>query len=165
MGNTASNWNQLEKMIMKKVNNTLNKEVAEQVKEELQTAVSETIYSAGIPSVYERRGGNQYGGMGNSLGTGSIGDIETMTSKLINNGELQVTPEAERNTDYKFAGIGYDESKSLTENLIKGYADKSQWFNEPRNFIETARENMRESKSHVSALADGLRKQGLTVIK
>ncbi len=155
MSNTASNWSQLEKMIMVKVNDALNKEVAESTKESVQTAVSEKIYMSGQPLYYERRGGNNYGGMGNSLGTGSLGDPNEM-NHTVSGGTLEVTDVAKSKKPW---------DRDLSEAIISGYGSKSEWFNEPRDFLEVSRENMKNDKSHVESLANGLRRQGLTVIE
>lgn len=140
---------------MSKVNESLKTDVAPVVKDEIQTAVSEKIYQSGTPEWYVRRGGNQYGGIGNSLGTGSLGDPNEM-HHTVNSGVLEVTDDADSKMPW---------DRDLTEAIIHGYGDKSQWYNEERDFLETARENIKESKSHVYSLADGLRKLGLTVIE
>ncbi len=155
-------WSQLELYLTEKINDSLKHEVSEQVKDEIESSISDIVYSAGSPSIYERRGGNIAGGMGNALGTGSIADKSTMTSELISSGQIKVTPEAERNMDYKFAGIGYDTSKSLAENIINGYGN--EWYSLPRDFISDTKENIISSKSHVSSLKEALRKRGLTVV-
>lgn len=155
LGKSFSNLKQLESYIQQKINETLqSKHFTETIKNEITTAVSEDIYNSGTPLVYERRAGNEYGGMKNPVGTGSIADPETMDSNLISNGVLEVSPNATRNEEYDWAGRGYDTSKSLAENLIKGYGDA--WYSVPRDFLETARESMRVSKSHMNAMRDGL---------
>lgn len=145
---------QLNAYLQTKINDALNKEVAEQVKSEIQTAVSERIYQSGTPEWYIRRGGNQYGGMGNSLGTGSLGDPDEM-HHTINSGVLEVTDEAKSKMPW---------DRDLSEAIIMGYGSGNEWFNEPRDFLETARENMREDKSFVEAMKEGLIRQGLEVI-
>lgn len=156
-------FNQLEIYLKKQIDDVLNKEVAIVVKEQIQVAVDEVVYQSGEPLVYERRGSNQHGGMGNPLGTGSLADISKM-KHIVKNGILEVTDEAERNMDYRFAGVGYDLSKSLTENIVMGYGSKDRWYNEPRDFIGQARENLRQDKYHVEALKEGLMKHGLEVL-
>ncbi len=158
MAKSFSNWNQLEQYLKKQIDETLNNEVARQVKEEIQTAVSTEVYSAGSPVKYERRGGNEYGGMGNPIGTGSLGDVNEMDHQ-VKNGELIVTNNAERNTKYKFAGIGYDLNKSLAFNIEYGYGAKDKWFNQARPFMSEAVKNMKETKSHVLIMKEGLEKR------
>jgi len=154
LGKSFTSLSQLEAYLQTKIKDALNKEVAENVKEEIQTAVSERIYQSGTPEIYVRRGGNQYGGMGNSLGTGSLGDPNEI-HHTVNAGILEVTDEAKSKMPW---------DRDLSEAMIHGYGDKSQWFNEERDFLETARENMREDKSFVEAMRDGLIRQGLIVV-
>lgn len=158
MAKSFSNWGQLEQYLKKQIDETLNQEVARQVKEEIQTTVSTEVYGAGSPVKYERRGGNDYGGMGNPIGTGSLGDVNEMDHQ-VKNGELTVVNNAERNTKYKFAGIGYDLNKSLAFNIEYGYGAKDKWFNQARPFMSEAVKNMKETKSHVDAMKDGLEKR------
>lgn len=152
---TFKSISELNAYLQEKINETLqSKHFTDTIKNEITTAVSEDIYNSGTPLSYDRRAGNEYGGMKNPIGTGSIADPETMDSNLISNGVLEISPNATRNEEYKWVGWGYDISKSLAENLIKGYGDK--WYSVPRNFLETARESMRVSKSHVNSMRDGL---------
>ncbi len=154
-GKIFSNWNQLEVFLKEQINSSLDKELAKHVKEEIQTAISTEVYGAGTPVVYVRRGSNSYGGMGNPEGTGSLADINQM-NHMVNNGELLVTDDAKRNMSYKFAGIGYDISKSLTENIVSGYGDENRWYNRPRPFMDVAIENMKTSKSHIEVMKEAL---------
>ena len=149
-----TNWSQIETYLTGLINDTLNKEVKEQVFDEIQTGVSETVYSAGIPQFYERRGGNSAGGMGNSIGSGSLSDPNEM-KHTVESGVLEVWDEADSYNPWDL---------ELDEAIAFGYGSKSQWYNVPRNFIETARQNMEESGSHVSSMKMGLRKRGLEVI-
>lgn len=145
---------QLEAYLLTKINESLNINVAEQVKEEIQTAVSETVYSAGTPLYYDRRGGNSAGGMGSANGTGSLGDVQEM-HHTVNSGVLEVVDDAEPKMPW---------DRRLDVGIVYGYGDKEQWYNQPRDFLETARENMKESKSHVESMKEGLIKQGLIVV-
>lgn len=163
LGKTFNSWSQIEAYLKKQIDSCLDKEVAQHVKEEQMTAISDVVYGAGIPSKYERRGGNPYGGMGNTLGTGSLGDPSEM-HHTVKNGELVVTNDAERNIDYKWAGYGYDTSKSLAENIVYGYGDKDEWYNEPRDFISETIKSMKESGSHVEVMKEALEKRGLEVL-
>lgn len=146
--NTASTWSQLEKMILAKVNSALNQEVAQQVKSEIRTAVDEKIYQSGDPVIYQRRG----------LINGSLGDPNEMNHDINISGSdisLEVWDEAKSKMPW---------DRDLTEAMIHGYGSKDQWFNEERDFLETARENMKEDKSHVEALKSGLHRNGIQVL-
>lgn len=152
---TFTSFSQIETYLLQAINDSLNKEVAEQIKDEIKTGVSERIYNSGTPVSYVRRGGNQYGGMGNSLGTGSLSDPDEM-HHTVENGTLEVV-------DLAKSKMPWD--RDLSEAMIHGYGSKSEWYNEERDFLQTARENIKESKSHVSSLADGLRRNGLIVVE
>ena len=151
---TFSSWSQIEAFLKKHIDDALNKEVAQHVKEEIQTSVSDTVYAAGEPEVYQRRGGNAYGGMGNSLGTGSLGDPNEM-NHTVRDGELSVTNDAEPDRPWW---------RNLAEAIEFGYADKDTWYSQPRPFMKSATENMKDSGSHVEVMKDALKKRGLDVI-
>ena len=163
MAKTFKNWKELEKHIEKNITDILNKEMTRMVKDELVTAIDEDIYQSGTPTQYPRRAGNDYGGMREPDGTGSIADRNTMIS-TIKNGMLTVTPEAERNSGFnRYAGAGYDTSKSLAYNLINGYGN--EWFSRPRNFIKTTYGNILSNKLHLETMTEGLQDRGFKVVK
>ena len=161
MAKQFKNLVELAKHLQKKIDITLQNEVSQQVKEEMQVAISDTVYEAGEPKQYIRRGGNAYGGMGNPLGTGSLADQNEMKVYKIKNG-IKIINEAKRNNAYA-SGAGYDTSASLTENIVYGYGRRDEWYNKPRDFISATRRNLIKNKNHVKALRDGLRKQGINV--
>jgi len=146
----------IEQLIKKQVNDCLRIEMSKHVKEEIQTAVSTEIYMSGTPEEYIRRGGNAYGGMGNPVGTGSLGDVSQMHHSVIN-GTLKVTNDAYRNDDYDYAGFGYDTSKSLLENLQEGYGYKNHWWNKSRPVLPVAIKHMKDTGIHVEVFKEALR--------
>ena len=148
----------IEQQIKKQVNDCLRKELAKHVKEEIQTAVSTEIYNSGIPEIYNRRGGNDYGGMGAVNGSGSLGDVQQMNHSVLNM-TLKVTDDAKRNDDYDYAGYGYDLGKSLLENMQMGYGNKIFWWNKPRPILSVAKQHMRETGVHVEVMKDALQKR------
>ena len=148
MSKSASSWSELEKMILAKMALASNVEVAQTVKIETQKAVDEKIYKSGEPVWYDRR----------DLTNGSLGDPNEMTHDINISGSeilLEVRDESKSKLPW---------DKDLTTAIIKGYGSRDQWWNEPRDFLETARENMRNNKNHVEAMRKGLVRQGLTVI-
>jgi len=157
MGKSFNSISSLNAYLQTKINDALNKEVAEQVKEEIQTAISEVVYIQ-TPLYYQRRGGNAYGGMGNPNGTGSLADVNEMSHFVTTVGKdctLEVQDDAESSAPW---------DSRLDENIILGYGNKREWYEQPRNFIKTAEENMKESKSHLDSLRDGLIRQGIEVL-
>ena len=146
---TFPNMSELKKFLEKHIQDTLSKEVAKQVKEEIQVSVDETVYQSGTPEYYDRRGGNAYGGMGNPIGTGSLADQNEMTSK-VNGLELTVTDDAKSSNPW---------DKNLAEAIEYGYGSGEEWYNQPRPFMENAVENMKNNKNHVYAMKEGLEKR------
>jgi len=156
--NTASNWSQLEKMIMAKVNSALEQEVAEMVKGKIQEHVQEDVYNVyPNPSIYERR----------NLNSGSLGDIEQMDSQLIENGILEVKDNADFNHSFARKHGGYGDintDKSLAYNIEFGYGLQNAPYNQPRSFIEKTREEIQNNSLHTKTLKSALKTRGLEVL-
>ncbi len=152
MAKSFTSYKELEKFIKKQVKKSLENEVAEVVKDEIQSRFSEVVYGSYIPKEYKRRGYTDSG----------LGDKSTMTVELVGDDTIKVAPDAERNTSYEFAGVGYDTSKSLAENIIGGYGNRDYIWNQPRDFIEETKNNLKRNKHHVEALKDSLEKYGVT---
>ena len=146
MAKTVSSWSQLQKVIQEKIDSSLENEVAEHTKDEIQSSLSEVVYSSYEPKIYERR----------KYGDGGLGDRETMDSKLVKSGELEVIPNALSKT-----GGGLDNDYSLAYNIVYGYGNRNQPWNKPRDFVENARENLRNDGSLREVMVDALRKRGL----
>jgi len=127
--------------IQKQVNDSLQKEVSSHVKE------------------YTRR----------NFQSGSLGDIEQMKSNLINDGVLEIKDNAYFNHDFASIHGGYgdiDLSKSLSFNIEYGYGNKEYPWNEPRDFMNETKKDIKSSNSHVEVLKGALRKRlGNDVIK
>jgi len=140
-------WSQLEAYLNQKIQIALDKNVAPVVKESIQTAVSDVVYGAGIPNIYQRR----------NLKDGSLGDVEVMNHEVSGN-ILTVTDNAE-------SKLPWNNGRTLAENIEFGYGDT--WYSVSRPFIngeDGAKDILREDGSHIEAMADGLRELGLKVI-
>ncbi len=149
MSKAFSNWKDLEAYLNKEIDDCLNNEVAETIKDEIQAGTTDVVYIPKQPKKYERR----------YYADGGLGDKSTMKHNA-SNGELTVTPNAERNVGFsKHPGRGYDISQSLPYNIIKGYGSKNTWYNKPRDFIGKATENIKQNNSHVSSMKDALKKR------
>ena len=144
--------------IQKNVNDSLNKEMATYVKEEIMSSVSDTVYGAGIPEYYDRRAGNEYGGMKSAYGTGSLGDSQEMEHS-VSNGRLLVMDTA---LPKKPESLDMD----LTTAIVRGYNDKTEWWNAPRDFIGDAVKNMKETKGFIDVMKWAMQKRmGKDVVK
>ena len=140
------NWSEIERYLKKQINDVLINEVSEVVKDEIQSTLSDTVYSY-KPKRYKQR----------KYTDGGLGDKETINTEPASDGVIKITPNAERNKNYKYAGRGYDIDKSLAENIVEGYGDRKQEWNQPRDFIGETKENLKTSKAHIEAMRDGLK--------
>ena len=163
MNNIPSLQQQLLKIhtkIQKQVNDSLQKEVSSHVKEKISNHVQTDVYNAyPNPIEYTRR----------NFQSGSLGDIEQMKSNLINDGVLEIKDNADFNHDFASIHGGYgdiDLSKSLSFNIEYGYGNKEYPWNEPRDFMNETKKDIKSSNSHVEVLKGALRKRlGNDVIK
>ena len=142
-----TNLSQLEAYLNEKIQIALDKNVAPVVKESIQTAVSDVVYGAGVPIFYKRR----------NLRNGSLGDVGEMNHEISGN-TLIVTDDAK-------SKLPWENGRSLAQNIEYGYGEN--WYSVSRPFIngeDGAKNILREDKSHIESLKDGLRELGLTVI-
>lgn len=141
---------ELNTYLQQKINTILIDKVSDVVRDELELSAIEMLNEYD-PIIYQRRSST------NSLGSGGIADKETMSAELISDGVLTITPNAERNKEFsQYPGFGYDANKSLVENLVFGYGNRQYPWNQPRDFVGDARENLKSSKIHVEAMRDSL---------
>ena len=135
-GKSFTSLSQLESYIQSKVDQVLDATVSQVVKESVQTAVSTEVYGAGTPVWYKRR----------NLRNGSLGDTGEMNHK-VNNGVLTVTDDA-------LPSRPWNNGRTLAENIHYGYGDA--WYSQSRPFMQEAKNILKEDKSHVEAMKDGL---------
>ena len=158
MANLAQQLRIIEQKIKKQIDDSLKKEMAIYVKEEIMSAVSDTIYGAGQPEYYDRRAGNAYGGMKSAYGTESLGDPQEMEHS-VSNGRLIVMDTA---LPKKPESLNMD----LTTAIVRGYGDMNHWWNEPRDFIGDAVKNMKETKGFIDVMKWAMQKRmGKDVVK
>lgn len=148
----------VKKKILAKVNEALKNEVTEAIQDEEIMAIVSTVYSAygnyntGEPNEYVRR-----------YDEGGLVDRKNMISE-VHDGVLSVYNLTPANSDYGNAGY------FASEIVINGgpYQFKKgafTWgdFHDPRDFIADTYEGLRRSKAHVTALKEGLSRQGIDV--
>jgi len=151
MAKTFSNLKEIEAYLQQKINAVLIDNVADAVRDEIESSAIDMLNEYN-PITYQRRSSS------NSLGSGGIADKETMNTELVSDGVIAITPNAERNKDFSnFPGWGYDENKSLAENLVFGYGNRQYPWNQPRDFVDDARNSLKSGKAHVEAMRDGLK--------
>ena len=141
---------ELIKYVKVQIDDTLDKEVADGVMDEIIMSVDSTVYGAGDPVMYDRRGLSP-----TSQGLGG----RTQMHHTVDDGVLEVIDDAQPSNPW-------DTDLSLAENIEYGYGDasKREWWNQPRPFIEDARDNMENDKYHVEKMKEGLEKRGFTIL-
>lgn len=158
MSKTCKTWAEVEAYLTEKINSSLQKEMSEMVKDKIEEHVQTDVYDTyPNPVMYERR----------NFQNGSLGDIIQMDSKLISDGVLEVTDNADFNHSFAYTYGGYgdiDISKSLTYNIEKGYGSEDMPWNEARPFIENTREEIQNSNLHSETMKKALRARGLDVV-
>jgi hypothetical protein len=156
MAKSFTNWSQIEVYLQEKLNDCLQKEVAEMVKDKISDHVKSDVYDVyRKPIEYKRRGFIE--------GSGGLGDTEQMDSRLIQDGVLEVKNNADFNHPFAYTHGGYgdiDLDKSLTENIEFGYGLMDAPFNQPRPFIKNTREEIRSSRLHIEILKSALKSRG-----
>ena len=96
--------------------------------------------------------------MGNPYNTESLADPLEMEHS-VSNGQLMVMDTA---LPSKPESLDMD----LTYAIIHGYWGMDHWWNEPRDFLQKTRENLKSSNSHVEVMRNALKKRlGSNVIK
>lgn len=163
---TFANFGELEKFLKDKIANALENEVAEIVRDHQQIAIEDVVYSRynvvdGVhqdPYVYERR--RDRGGLSDRHNM--IGTIDYTTDGVRLSIE-NITKGADSN--FEIAGlIEYGDGWQGKEYEYKRNRDNTayQYLN-PRPFIQTTRDRLRQSGDHVRSLRDGLIRQGIVV--
>ncbi len=146
----VSSWAQLNSILQKTINNILENEVAEVVKNRLVYYVKDTVYDAGTPEYYVRRNFNN----------GSLGDRNTMETEWVSLDTIKITPLA----DYQHESATDYSGNPLAKTIQDGYGTQDKWYNQPRPFVNHARDDIRNSKLHVTEMKKGLTKRGLKVL-
>ena len=121
------------------------------VKDEIESSISDTVFSAGEPVWYQRR--SQY----NGLNSGGLADKAEMDATLISDGVIEIIDNAKPSRPW-------NNGRTLSENIEFGYNQKKNWWDQPRPFIAESKENLKNSKAHADSMRDGLIRRGLDVI-
>jgi hypothetical protein len=149
-------------VIRKKIDESLKAEVADAVRDEEMIAIATTVYAAygnnstGEPNVYERRGSD-----------GGLADPNNMPSE-VNDGTLRVWNITPANSEYPpdYGNDGFTAGEIVLNGGPYHHPKGANTFGDfhlPRDFIGATYSGLRSSKTHVSALKEGLTKRGLTV--
>lgn len=137
---TFKNLNQLFARLEQDIQDTLNEEVTDCVKDEMEFEIQMNVYNAYSPLYYKRRGYN-----------GGLIAKENMESKVEGN-TLTVKDIAPLNGNNK-------SDWELDEIVVNGYGNMEF----PRDFYAGTKERLEEYGYHTEALKKGMRKRGYDV--
>ena len=125
--------------IEKDIRSTLENEVAETVKDDMQAAIQNGVYNAYAPKQYSRR--KEKGGMLDRKNIESRIDGDTLTVR-------DVAPLDNGRTDY-----------ALDEIVVNGLGNMPF----PRDFYSECKDKLETTVDHVEAMKRGLKKRGYGV--
>ncbi|MBE6845441.1 MAG: hypothetical protein E7508_07000 [Ruminococcus sp.] len=125
--------------IEKDIQDTLKNEVAETVKDNLQTAIQEGVYNAYTPKLYKRRKNN-----------GGLLDRRNMESRIDGN-----TLTVRDNAPLDNGRTNY----ALDDIIVNGLG----YMPFPRDFYSECADRLDETGEHTEALKRGLKKMGYNV--
>lgn len=149
------NLKELRKYIEKSINNSLENEVFEAVKEIQLKHIQEDVLDVYSPQTYQRR---------DNLG---IDDPENITFKPVKNGVLEVENITQFNPGYETKNQGLGLVKLIEYgHEISGYSydyPKSEDFTNSRSFIANSKKEIKEIKSHIKAIKSGFKRNKFEV--
>ena len=144
----VKNLKELRKHIEKSINNSLENEVFEVVKETELKHIRENVLGVYSPEIYKRR---------DSLG---IDDPENIIFQAVKNGTLEVENITKFNPGYETENKGLGLVKLIEfGHESSGYFydyPSSENFTQPRPFIANTKKEIKKTKSHVKSLKIGL---------
>jgi hypothetical protein len=141
------NMKDLQAHLQSKVNDALNNEVAETVKQVEQETVESAVYDAYTPSRYIRRGA--YGG--------GLGDKANMVH-TVSNGKLIVENVTPQNPGYRHGSYGTDKIAGMVE----GGHSYDYWADAfPRPFTAETIQRLNQTDEVKTALVQGLKRNGI----
>lgn len=158
----ATTLKELFAQIEQKINDTLQDEVKDKIKEFELKHIESDVYDKYEPKMYSRRREND-----------GLLDGENIKGELVSNGVLVVTNETMANPDLPNGRQSKNSGEYLTPIIEsgQGYNDNfpdtgdylGRYYKVPRPFIENTRQELKSSKAHKTALMVGLKKRGVDV--
>ncbi len=170
-----SNMADLKDFLQKAIVSVMSSEVVEVAKYAEQSAIDRTVYGAGLPTFYIRRGEN--GGLSsqeNMIPTISKGgnkvtmtltnvtpyNASFMPSKTVGFGSYSIADEAQP-VSLMYHG-GSTLAQTIEYGLVENYNAGKGWWSKPRPFTKTTMEYLEQDKTHIQALQIGLAGWGIT---
>lgn len=135
----------LEFYLQKHINDALQDEVTSDVKAYMSDVVQVVVYDAYKPREYIRRENN-----------GGLSDQDNIVGEIVSEGCLEISNDTPFNGDNPY-------KDTLTEVIVTG-----EGYNYPpkvgaRDFIQSTKDVLENTKAHVDALKNGMKKRGFDV--
>ncbi|MEC4565334.1 hypothetical protein L8C07_05205 [Paenibacillus sp. CMAA1739] len=139
---TVNSFAELEKLLKQKIASSLQVDVANTVKTNMEQSIEENVYDVYTPTFYDRQ-----------RDQGGLTDERNMIVDMI--GQDIVSIESHRMDGSKNVGLVVETGQ--------GYDFEFAYSGRPRPFVEKTVEELHNTKAHVAALHRGLSRQGLDV--
>ena len=156
-----SKWSDLEKHLKKQIKDALASEVKSEVVETERRHIKKDVYEVYKPKMYKRRKDN-----------GGLLDEENIVGTMISDDTLQVTNETPANpygipqeqvtTDKNLAMlIEYGDGGAGGNNFYDFPSEDDSSYMNPRPFTANTIEELSQTKAHVKAFKEGLKRNGI----
>ena len=144
---------ELRKAVEKAIDNSLENEVFEVVRDEEIKSIETDVFAVYTPAIYERRA------------FGGINDEENITHDTVKNGTIKIENITEFNQEYKTA----NEGPELAVLIEYGHGNKDYYYDypssndfcDPRPFISNTRKRLKKSGKHKETLKIGLKRNNI----
>ena len=144
---------ELRKAVEKAIDNSLENEVFEVVRDEEIKSIETDVFAVYTPKIYERRA------------FGGIDDEENITHDTVKNGTIKIENITEFNQEYKTA----NEGPELAVLIEYGHGNKDYYYDypssndfcDPRPFISNTRKRLKKSGKHKETLKIGLKRNNI----
>lgn len=152
------NLKQLEKYLKHEIENSIRKDVAEMIEQEVRDKIDELVYSKPTKS-YERT---------MELRNSVSSDTEEIKKDLF---ELRVFNDVELINPYKTDNF-WNQHMSMNDEdvshlislwILKGTSGSPYYNHESRDYIQATKDELKNSKKHVKALQSSLKRKGIDV--
>lgn len=144
---------ELRKAVEKAIDNSLENEVFEVVRDEEIKSIETDVFAVYTPKIYER------------LAFGGIDDEENIVHDEVKNGTIKIENITEFNPGYETE----NEGPELATLIEYGHGGKDYYYDypssddfcDPRPFISNTRERLKKSGKHKEALKIGLKRNNI----
>ena len=149
------NLKELRKAVEKAIDNSLENEVFEVVRDEEIKSIETDVFAVYTPKIYERRA------------FGGIDDEENIVHDEVKNGTIKIENITEFNPGYETE----NEGPELAALIEYGHGGKDYYYDypssddfcDPRPFISNTRKRLKKSGKHKEALKIGLKRNNIKI--